>query len=430
MVDLTDKYVGKEWVLDGKVLNPNYAFLINEINNYDIFVLQGGTRSGKTWAVTDYLHDLTLIHKGLQVNVVRQSRPVVEGTTLDTFKKSGNLRDDYDASLLNLTKLIYTKNANTIHFLGADDEEKARGRESHLSYFNEAPELPWEIYNQLSVRCTGKIIIDYNPSMPDSWVYSNILTRDKVALLKTTFKDNPHVTQKQLDDIEWARINDPDWYRVFGLGERGVIKGQIYTTWKKIEDDPKIWKDANIFIIDFGFSSDPCAVVQMKFDNRTMYARERLYEVGQDNIDLAIHLFFMGVTANSDVVADSAEPKSISELRNGWVLDKREVARKAAALGYEFKNEDEFERLCRQLAAGLVVTGAVKGKDSIHNGIQKVKQYEVLIPESSGNIWREYSKYKYKVDRFTGATLREPAKSADHLLDCIRYGASSHGRVF
>lgn len=430
MVDLTDKYVGKELRMAGHsgLLNPNYAFLINEIGNYDYFVLQGGTRSGKTWAVCDFIHDLTLGYKGMQINTVRQSRPVVSTTTLDTFKKAGNARDIYDGNLLNLTSLFYTKNDNTVSFIGADDEEKARGRESDILYCNEAPELPWEVFNQLDTRCKGKTIMDYNPSMPDSWVYNNILTQEKVALLKTTFADNPHITQKQLDKIEWARINDPDWYRVFGLGERGEVKGQIYSNWKRIADE-LFPRDANLFVVDFGFSQDPCCIAQFKIEGQTLWARECVYDLGVDNIDIMIHLFFLGVNANTTVIADSAEPKSISEIRNGRKYDPDFLYGRAAELGYEFRSTEHKNRLLKQVEEGYNVIGAIKGNDSIRSGIQKVQQYEVLLTDGSNGAWGEYSRYKWKEDRFTGKSTREAIDAFNHFCDCLRYAAQSVGRI-
>jgi phage terminase large subunit len=429
MVDLTEKYVGKDLRLNGQLVNPNYAFLVNEIENYDYLVMQGGTRSGKTYSTVEFLWDIIDGYSGITTSIARQSMPTIKGTVLKDFIDIGTKRDLYNLSSHNQTEAVYRQNKNVLSFLGAEDEEKARGRGQDILYANEGPELLWDVFDQLDMRTTGKVIIDYNPSYPDSWIYNNILTRDSCALLKTTYKDNPFVTKKQLAKLEWMKIHDPDKYRIYGLGERGEIKGQIYQNWRSIREDA-FPKDANIWVIDFGYSQDPAAISRFKFEPRTIYAREEVYQVGLDNIDLAIHLFFKGANANSTIIADSSEPKSIGELRNGWGLEQDYIYEKTEALGYSFQDDYQMDKLQDSLRNGLTIVGATKGSDSIRNGIQKVKQYEVLLTEDSSNAWSEQTKYKYKEDPHTGKSTKTPIDAHNHFCDTLRYAALSHGRIF
>lgn len=429
MVDLTDKYVGKECVLDGEVVNPNYAFLINEINNYDYLVMQGGTRSGKTYSTMMYFWDCIEAYKGLDITVCRQSMPTIKGTVLKDFIEIGNKRGIYSVSNHNQTESVYRKDMNSLSFIGADDEEKARGRGQTILYANEAPELSWEVFDQLDMRTTGKTIIDYNPSYPDSWVYENILTRDDCALIRTTYKDNPFVSPKQIAKLEWMRINDPDRYRIYGLGERGEVKGQIYSNWRAIKEDA-FPRDANAFVIDFGFSQDPAVIAKFKHEGHTIWAKQLVYEIGLDNVDLMIHLFFNGANDSSMIIADGAEPKSISELRNGRKFEEEYITEKAAKLGYEFRGRDHVAKLMERLGRGFYVNPAIKGNDSIKNGIQKVCQHEILITEDSNDAWKEYTLYKYKEDRHTGRTTRIPIDAHNHFCDSLRYYVSSIGRLF
>lgn len=429
MVDLTEKYVGKELRLGGNIVNPNYAFLVEEIANYNYLVMQGGTRSGKTYSTIEFLWDMMEGYKGIDITITRKSLPVIKSTVLKDFTSIGTDRDIYSIGNHNQTESVYRQNMNTVSFIGADDEEKARGRAQDILYTNEGPELSWDVFDQLDMRTKSKVIIDFNPSYPDSWVYDNILTREDCALIKTTFKDNPFVTPKQLAKLEWMRLNDPDRYRIFGFGERGEIKGQIYNNWVSINEDA-FPKDANIFVIDFGFSQDPAVIAQFKVDGHTIYAKQRVYDIGVDNVDLMIHLFFFGCNDNSIIIADGAEPKSISELRNGRKYDKEYITDRAATLGYEFRSEDHVAKLLARLEEGFVINPAIKGGDSIRNGIQKVLQYEVLLTEDSNHAWAEYTKYKWKEDKFTGKSTREAIDAHNHFCDCLRYLCQSIGRLF
>lgn len=429
MVDLTEKYVGKELVLDGKIVNPNYAFLVNEIGNYRIFALQGSTRSGKTYSVLQYIWDNIEAFNGMKYTVTRQSMPTLKGTVLPDFQEIGYARGIYSKKDHNLSDSIYRYNGNEVDFFGAEDEEKVRGRKRNLLYMNEAPELGWEIVKQLLWRTEDIIILDYNPSYAESWVYDNILTRDDCAFLKTTYKDNPFLTKGQIDEIEWMRINSPDDYKIYGLGERGEIKGQIYNNWRKIKDKA-FPLDARAFVIDFGFSQDPAVIAQFKHEGQTIYAKSLVYEIGLDNIDLMIHLFFNGANDSSIIIADGAEPKAISEIRNGRRFERNYVEEKAANLGFEFRSKDHVQSLMDRLRKGFYVNPAIKGPDSVRNGIQKVRQYEVLLTEGSTQAWSEYTKYKYKMDPHTGKTTRVPIDADNHFADTLRYYTQSIGRLF
>lgn len=433
MVDLTEKYteLSKKLAARGEIYNPNYLMLKHEMGNYRYYLLQGGQRSGKTVSTVQILWWLMEQYSGIEISVVRESMPTLKATVLTDLIEWGLKAGLYKDSLHNKTEGWYrdTK-GNKIDFIGAEDEEKLRGRKRDILYVNEAGNLSWEVIEQLRGRTNGIIIMDYNPSYPESWIYDRIMPSDRCAFIKTTYKDNPHLTANLLEDIEDMRINDPDRYRIYGMGERGLIRGQIYSNWVEIPDK-QFPKDANLYVVDFGYSSDPCAIVRGKIEGKTAWFQEKVYRTGMTNIDIGIALFFEGCTDKCVLIADSAEPKSIGELRNGWDLKDDDIAERAAELGYEFSSREQFQRLQKVLKDGYHVYGAVKGQDSIRTGIQRVQQYNVMVTSGSKNIWKEYSKYKWKEDPHTGKTLPIPDKRcADHGLDGIRYLATSHGRLF
>jgi phage terminase large subunit len=373
-------------------------------------------------------------YSGVKYSIVRDTLPALKATVLEDFEEIGKEAGLYTINNHNLTDKEYRHNGNLVDYFSSDDDEKVRGRKRDVLYLNEGPELEWKIVKQLLWRTTAKIIIDYNPSYPESWVYDNILTRADCASITTTFENNPHLTKGQIAELEWMRINDPEGYIVYGLGQRGVLKGQIYKNWKECKELPADL--SNAYVIDFGYTNDPACIAEFRRHNRTIYGKEHLYAKGLDNVDLGICLFFAGATNDSIIVADSAEPKSVGELRLGWSLDIDYIRTKVRALnlmrekaGLDQYRMDEQALISLKLAlvAGYPVNLARKGPDSIDTGIQLVKQHEVLVTSDSVNAWREYRKYRWAEDKKTGNLLNSPVDEWNHFMDCLRYYALAIG---
>lgn len=431
MVDLTDKYLSQKWYDEaGGLMNPNFAFLVNEMASYNTFVLCGGTRSGKTFAVLQYIWGNLSRFNGAKYTIARQSMPVLKGTIIPDFKEIGYMANLYNVSNHNQTEQVYKQNGNELSFVAGENEDKLRGLKQDFLYVNEAPELGWDSIQQLLFRTSSKRIFDYNPSYPDSWMYDKILSRDNVAFIRTTYKDNPFVSETQLEELEWMKEHDPQRYLIYGLGQRGEIQGQIYHNFRKIRDD-QFPEDANIWVLDFGFSDDPSAIMQLKFEGRTIYAKERLYKTGQSNLDLIIHLYFAGFNENKGhmLIADSADPQNIAEIRYGLELTDDFLMDEIAKLGYSLHSERKYNEL-KEMISGINIIGAIKGPGSIRAGIKKVQSFEVLLTEGSINAWSEVTNYKYKMDRFTGRPTREPVDKFNHCMDCIRYAGLAEGRYF
>lgn len=414
MNDLTNKYVGFP-----NKHNPNLRFIENEIKNYRILALPGGTRSGKTVSTVQWIWRNLHKYTGVDYSIARQTLTALKSTVLRDFIEYGTQAGLYKERYHNMTANEYRYNGNLLDYFGADDDEKIRGRKRHVLYMNEGPEMDWAVVQQLLWRTSSKVIIDYNPSYPESWVYDNILTRKDCAYITTTYKDNPHLSQGQLDEIDWMRENDPDTYLVYGLGQRGILKGQIYKNWKRIKELPKDLEKT--WIIDFGFSNSPACISEICHNGRSIFAKEHVYKTGLDNLQIAIHLFFLGVRPDDMIVADGAEPKSIAELRRGWGLEKDWIKLTAEQLGFTPDDATIIE-LQKVLREGFPRTDkALKGEDSVDTGIQKVKQYEVFVTEDSNNAWREYGLYRWDEDKHTGQLLNKPIKKHDHFCDTLRY---------
>lgn len=419
MNDLTDKYVGKV-----KGVNPNLSFLEHEIGNYKFLCLPGGTRSGKTYSTIQWIWYNLRRYSGVQYTVVRKTLAALKITALKDFINIGIELGMYTVKNHNRTDNIYYHNGNSVLFLGADDDEKLRGAKQHVLYMNEAPELDWTVVKQLLFRTENKVIIDYNPSYPESWVYDNIQTRPTCASLTTTYLDNPFLPSAQLEEILWMKDNDPDTYKIYGLGQRGELRGQIYTNWKKIEELPS-GVGVRGWTIDFGFTNDPTTITECVKDGRSFYAKEHVYATGLDNIDIAIHLHYMGCKTGDMIIAECAEPKSIREIRYGWDLTADYLQSRCNNLGFAYD-----KALQGVIKDGFYVLPVVKGKDSISNGIQVVKAHEVFVTADSTNAWREYYRYRWVEDPKTQKVLNEPVDKDNHFMDGIRYFLLMENRVY
>lgn len=432
MIDYTDTYVNAKNVdVNGESVNPNLALLQNKFGNHDIFVLQGGTRSGKTYSTILFFLGSMMAYSGVKYAIIRQSMPVLKATVIEDFIDISTKLGIYDERHHNKSDQIFSYNGNTLHFVAAEDGGKMRGLKSDVLYINEAPELDWEPVRQLLMRNTSKVIFDYNPSYDESWLYDNIMTRENVAFIKTTYLDNPFITQKQLDELEFMRQNDPEGYAVYGLGEKTEVQGSVYNNFMEISDDD-FPKNADIFAIDFGWHPDPTVITRKKFIGREIYVKEVLYKHKIGVTEILIALFHEGyVDSHHTLIADSADPQSISSLRHG-VQDISEgtLIELLGDLGLLEDLNDMIIPLMEFIRGGVTVYGSFRGHGTIKAGIREVKKHVVKVTHSSSNILEERKRYMYKKDRATGRFSGEPIDMHNHAMDCIRMATLAKGRYF
>lgn len=207
-------------------VNPNLTFLRENIPKYRIISLRGGTRSAKTWSTLQFLIELCceFPDAGITIDIVRETVPALKATVMKDFFTILKEENLYQEKCHNKTDKIYILNGNEIQFFSLDDEQKVRGRKRHILYANEVNEMDYEVWKQLLPRTSHKIIIDYNPSMYEHWVYEHVETREDCVLCVTTYLDNPHLTLEQVEEIERFKKYDYEHYLVFGLGHRGQLK--------------------------------------------------------------------------------------------------------------------------------------------------------------------------------------------------------------
>jgi len=352
-------------------------------SNKKIVVEQGGTRSGKTynillWIIFDYCNRET----DKTITICRKTFPAVRGTVMrdffDIIKGYGIYNEMYHSKSAN----EYYLNGNRIEFISLDEPQKIRGRKRDLLFINEANELNYEDWQQLIFRTTEKVVIDYNPSDEFHWIYDQVLVRDDVEFYQTTYKDNPFLSNVIKEEIERLKTIDENYWKIYGLGERGQSRSLIYS-FNTIKEIPTEAKRVS-YGLDFGFTNDPTCLVETFTEGDNMYVKEHIYRTGMTNQDIANEFKRLGLDRRDEIFADSAEPKSIEEIhRMGWNI------------------KPTF-------------------KGSINIGIDMIRRYKLYATEDSINVIKELRNYKYIEDK-NGQLTNKPIDAYNHALDSLRY---------
>lgn len=275
---------------------------------------------------------------------------------------------------------------SVMEFFSADDAEKIRGGRRDRGFMNEANLMTLDAFDEFEVRTKDFVGLDWNPTN-EFWFYTDVKPlRDDVDHIILTYKDNEALSQEIVDSIE-SRQNRPQWWKVYGLGQLGEVEGRIYTGWTQIEEMPK---EARLegYGLDFGYSNDPTAITAIYYWNGSYILDELIYQKGMRNAEIAEA---MKSYESKLIVADSAEPKSIDEIR----------------------------------LHGIKIIPAAKGPDSVNQGIQLLQDQKILVTQRSINIWREYNNYLWERDK-DGRILNKPEHGFNHALDGVRYFMQNH----
>jgi phage terminase large subunit len=344
--------------------------------------VSGGTSSSKTISILMWLIDYCQSNKGKTVSVVSETRPhLVKGAVRDfrsIMESHGYFKDDN----WNKTELTYMFETGTrLGFFSADQPSKARGPRRNVLYLNEANTIPFEVYNQLEVRTKDVIWIDSNPTH-EYWAYTEVKAKREIDFITLTYKDNEGLSKEIIESIE-SRKNNRNWYRVYGLGELGEAEHRIYKGWVMVDEIPHEAKLVR-HGLDFGYTNDPSAIVSIYYYNGGYILDEIIYQKGLSNKDLADILNLQG---KATCVADSAEPKSIDEIKS----------------------------------YGVIVLPATKGAGSVNQGIQYIQEQKISVTKRSTNLWKEYNNYLWVTDR-DGKILNVPQDFLNHMMDGVRYG--------
>jgi len=353
-----------------------------------IVVNQGGTRSSKTYSLAQLIILKALQEQGKVYTICRKTLPALKGTAYKDFFNILEEHNLYNPDKHNKSELTYKLNNNEIEFISVDMPQKIRGRKRNVLWLNEANEFSFEDWIQLTLRTTENIYLDFNPSDPYSWIYDNVMNREDCTFIKSTYLDNPFLPEETIKEIERLRDLDSNYWKIYGLGDMAQPTETIFRQFEICNNIPT---EAQLTAIgmDFGYSNDPTAIVEVFKLNDDLYINELIYSKGLTNQDIAEKLRELNITRQIEIIADSAEPKSIEELY-------------------------------RQ---GFNIKGAKKGADSINMGIDVLRRFKLHITKNSTNALNEFKYYKWLTDK-NGHIINKPATNQqDHILDACRYVA-------
>ena len=366
-------------------MQTSILYDINKTSPEKILINQGGTSSGKTYSIVQVLFTLGMEDPGCVITVVGQDVPnLKKGAYRDAkteYHRSKELVSWYGRP--NETDRTFScKNGSIMEFTSFKDEQDAKSGKRDYLFINEADGIQYQVYRQLALRTRKKIFIDYNPSTR-FWVHEQLIGKPGTKLIISDHRHNPFLSEEEHEKIE--SIDDKEFWKVYVRGMTGELKGLIYPGWGICEEMPKDYK-YRWFGLDFGFTNDPTAFVEVRLSGGVLYIDEIIYQKGMLNSDIYRTAKASGVTGAHEIIADAAEPKSIAELR----------------------------------AYGLNVVPAQKGPDSIKLGIDTLKKYKVYVTRRSANIRDERGKYRWKTGN-DGEPTNTPIELFNHAMDAIRY---------
>ena len=356
--------------------------------NTRIVVNQGGTRSSKTYSLAQLIILKALQEQGKVYTICRKTLPALKGTAYKDFFNILEEHNLYNPDKHNKSELTYKLNNNEIEFISVDMPQKIRGRKRHILWLNEANEFRFEDWVQLSLRTTENIYLDFNPSDPYSWIYDKVMNREDCTFIKSTYLDNPFLPDETIKEIERLKDLDSNYWKIYGLGDMAQPTETIFRQFEIANNVPD---EASLVAIgmDFGYSNDPTAIAEVFKLNDDLYINELVYSKGLTNQDIAQRLRELNITRQTEIIADSAEPKSIEEL-----------------------HRQNFN-----------VKGAKKGADSINMGIDVLRRFKLHITKNSTNTLNEFKYYKWLTDK-NGHIVNKPATNQqDHIIDAVRYVA-------
>lgn len=320
----------------------------------------------------------------ITVSIVGESIPVLKRSVIRDWRTfvMGNL---YDESRMNKVELVYRfENGCIFQFIPADATERFFATRQHYTMIDEAYNVKKDIFDQIEIRTREKLFLTWNP-VAEFWA-KDLEDRSDAFVMHSTYHDNPYVDDTIKKSLELRQLTDPNFYNVFVLGKYGTYEGLVFKEgqhWQKCEEMPKEWQ-RRVIGVDFGFTHDPTAIIDIRLSNGEIWVDELAYDTGLFNDQIAAMLKALG---RIEVIADSAEPKSIAEI----------------------------SRL------GVNIQPCQKGPDSVVNGLRTMLMFKMNVTERSMNTIKELRNYSYLKDR-EGKRIDKPIDNWNHCIDAIRYG--------
>lgn len=426
--------------------SPNYKLLYNSINSqkwgfndseqpillngYAGAVLEGSSRSTKTWSGIDIIIYLSTIRhkdKGCTINIYRETYNEFKTTLYDDFKRR---LDDFGLdNPFHRAKEIksFKIGKSTVNFLG----DGKFGGGCDYAFFNEVMFIDEEVFKQVKMRCRLFWWMDFNPCFTDHWVFNSVIPRSDVVHLRSTFKDNPYISPNELNEIlgyePWesgtyevtddgvfyngeviSETNQPpihkknqeegtasefDW-KVYGLGLRGAMKGVIFEHITWIDEFPEM---DYIYANDFGFTADPNAFGRYAEDERNIYIEPLIYQSIETPGELARTLETLEIEMYKPIACDSSDK-------------------------YTGENKGTVEMVSGLNDEGFIEAFKISKTKSVMYWLLSMKKKKIHVVKN--HLWKHVKKERenYKFKEVNGILINQPIDKYNHIWDMARYG--------
>lgn len=358
-----------------------------------IRAVAGGTAASKTISILVWLIDYSQVNRNKISTVTSESYPHLQDGAMRDFMSIMKDRNYWKDSLWHDTKHTYTfETGSIIEFKSIDTYGKAHGPRRNVLFINECNNIAYNICDQLIVRTNEVVWLDWNPTS-EFWFYEEMLPfRNDIDFITLTYLDNEALLdepgQITLKEI-FSHKHDKNWWTVYALGQLGAIETRIYNNWIACDTIPI---DAKLVArgLDFGYSNDPTAIIDIYRYKGVFWLNETLYRKGMSNAEIVKFIKSLPLP-DTQIFADSVSPKDIDEI----------------AL-YD-----------------LNIIPAMKGQGSVNYGIQYIQSQTIYYTKRSLNLIKEYRNYLWQTNK-DGRIINTPEDINNHLLDALRYGLETY----
>ncbi len=352
---------------------------------YTTASLQGSSRSSKTYSIVQWLIRSCYDHAGTTVSIVRKTMPALKRSVYRDFKEIMIDWGLWNDRQMNKSEFVYTfGNGSWVEFFSCEDEQKLRGSKRQILFVNEANEISFLEWQQLQMRTTEFSVIDYNPSFSEEHWINQVNQERRTCFWISTYKDNPFLEKKVVDEIESLQWKNKSLWQVYGLGQRAIVEGLIFPNIEIVDSIPRLAERHRFAGMDLGYSNDPTAIIEVCIWKNKLYLNELCYQTHMLTADIIREL--KAIEWQPEIISESADPRLIDEIYN----------------------------------AGLDIKAVHKYQGSVNAGIMKMKEYQICITRHSGNLIKEFRNYTYRQDR-EGKWLNEPIDAFNHGIDATRY---------
>lgn len=373
-----------------------FPLLFDYSNRWEVYM--GSAGSAKSYFITQKLI-IRACSEPIKVLVCRRYGSTIRNTCFALFKEVlakwkltqfVNIREtDFNIRFPNGSEIIFT---------GLDEETKLLSLAGiGCIFIEEVYEVPKPIVEQLNLRLRGKtpnqqIIMAFNPINKHHWLYDfcEVNPPESFVFTHSTFRDNPFLNEEYIAELEALYTRNPQKARIYCDGEWGIdADGLVFQNWKIQSFNNEDIEGALLCGLDFGFVNDISAFVASLLveEEKRIYIFKEYGATNKTNKDLVNIITSLGFN-KSTIIADSAEPKSIAEIKSGGIGKIR---------------------ACK------------KGADSIIHGIQQLQNYEIIIHPSCTGIITEFENYQWQKDKHTDTYINKPIDEFNHYIDALRY---------